>query len=434
MRYVNLLNIFTNMAITFNTTLRPTPFGLFDSSPAFQADADRVVTYVLRQLGEDVLAVELTKKMIWSCFEEATLAFNANIIEYQAKSNLVNLLGTPTGSVDPITGHSSVNLTNAYIRPNFEFLIRQAEPYASEVGYGQSLDSYSGSIELRTGVQDYDLYDELVDNAGNPLSAYMASGSSGRMKIFEVYHEAPIQFVFNSNLASNYISTGVPVESYTPDTRFYVLPIFEDVLRGQNLKAASKIRRSQYSYRITGRKIRIFPTPTNAISIYGRRLWIRVGFPPSAVPGTDLYTSGSYQSASGSYGPYPSITDGTLYGVSNPANVPMGVIDYSTINLWAKNWIYQYTLALATVLLGRVRTKMKSIPIPGAELTLNGDDLVSNGREDLDKLLNGEGGLIAKLDSLTYDKLAEKEANMAEQLQKQLKYLPMPPKYNISRS
>lgn len=422
------------MAITFNTTLRPTPFGLFDSSPAFQADADRIITYVLRSLGEDVLAVELTKKMIWSCFEEATLAFNANIIEYQAKSNLVNLLGTPTGSVDPNTGHSTVNLTNTYVRPNFEFLVRQAEPYAAEIGYGQSLDSYSGSIELRTGVQDYDLYTDLVDGGGNPLSSYMASGSSGRMKVFEVFHEAPIQFVFNSNLASNYISTGVPVESYTPDTRFYVLPVFEDVLRGQNLKMASKIRRSQYSYRITGRKIRIFPTPSAAISVYNRKLWIRVGFPPSAAPGSGLYVSGSYASMSGSYGPYPSIPDGTLYGISNPANMPMGVIDYGTINLWAKNWIYQYTLALATVILGRVRSKINTIPIPGAELTLDGDTLVSQGREDLDKLLNGDGGLISKLDSLTYDKLAEKEANKAEQLNKQLRYLPIPPKYNISRS
>lgn len=421
------------MPITFNTTLNPTPFGLFDAMPAFQADADKIIFYVLRSLGEDILSVELTKKMIWSCFEEATLAFNANIIEYQAKSSLVNLLGTPTGSIDPATGQSTINLTNVYVRPNFEFLIRQAEPYASEVGFGQSLDSYSGSIQLNVGQQDYDLYTDLVDHNGVPLANYMLSGSSGRMKVFEVFHQAPVQFMFNSNLASNFVATGLPVESYIPDTRFYVLPLFEDVLRGQNLKTAARIRRSAYTYRITGRKIRIFPAPNENLGIFSRKLWIRIGFPPSAAAGLDgMYDSGSY-SVSGSSGFYPGISDGTLYGVSNPANIPMGVINYGTINLWAKNWIYQYTLALCTVLLGRVRNKFKTLPIPGAELTLNGDDLVTQGREDLVNLLTGEGGLIAKLDSLTYDKLAEKEANMAEQIQKQLKFMPMPPAYNLSR-
>lgn len=421
------------MAITFTTTLHPTNFGFFDSDPLFQTDADKVVTYVLRSLGEDVLSVELTKKMIYSCFEEATLQFNANIIEYQAMSNLAALLGTPTGSTDPITGESSYNLTNVYVRPNLEFLIRQAEPYAAEVGYGQSMDSYSGSIVLTAGQQDYDLYTDLVDSNGTALSTYMGPETSGRMKVFEVFHDAPVQFMFNSNLASNFVATGLPVESYVPDTRFYVLPLFEDVLRGQNLKTASQIRRSHYRYRITGRKIRIFPTPTTLFNSNANKLWIRVGFPPSAAPGADgQFLSGSI-SVSGSSGLYPSIPDGTVFGVSNPANIPMGVINYSTLNLWARNWIYRYTLALCTVLLGRVRSKFKSLPIPGAELSLNGEDLVTQGREDIEKLLNGDGGLMKKLESLTYDKLQVKETERTEAMLKQLKLLPMPPKYVLSR-
>lgn len=430
------------MAITFNTTLKPTPFGLFDSSPAFQADADKIVTYVLRSLGEDVLSVELTKKMIWSCFEEATLAFNANIIEYQAKSNLVNLLGTPTGSTDPLTGHSSINLTNTYVRPNFEFLIRQAEPYAAEVGYGQSLDSYSGSIDLVNGKQDYDLYTDLVDSNGTPLASYMTSGSAGRMKIFEVFHQSPSQYMLNAQFANtNLAGFGGPAGlgggylsgDSSHGTNFYLLPLYEDVLRSQNIKTAMRLRRSAYSYRITGRNIRIFPVPGLNLTIYDQKVWIRVGFPPSAIQNADgSEISGSY-SISGSSGFQVPINDSTLFGVSNPANIPMGVIDYGTINLWAKNWIYQYTLACCTALLGRVRSKLDNIPIPGAELKLDGEQLLTHGRETMAALMTGEGGLVAKLDSLTYDKLAEKDANMAEQLMKQLKFLPMPPASNLSR-
>ena len=35
---------------TFNTTMNPCPFGFFDSDTAFQNDADKVVTFVLRKL------------------------------------------------------------------------------------------------------------------------------------------------------------------------------------------------------------------------------------------------------------------------------------------------------------------------------------------------------------------------------------------------
>ena len=115
---------------SFIQTMNPCSFGYWDSDPAFQNDADKVVVFVLRRLGEDVLSVELTKKMIWSALEEATMAFNAAMIEYRAKSDLTSLLGTNTGSLDSSTNYSSINLTNVYTYPNFEFLVRMAEPYA----------------------------------------------------------------------------------------------------------------------------------------------------------------------------------------------------------------------------------------------------------------------------------------------------------------
>ncbi len=418
---------------SFIKTLNPTSFGFFDSDLAFQSDADKVVNFVLRKLGEDVLSVELTKKMIWTCFEEATLYFNALMIEYQAKSNLASLLGSPTGSIDATTGKYQLNLINNYVQPNLEYLVRQAEPYASEVGYGQSLQSYSGSITLEVGRQDYDLYSELKDEAGNRLAAYMGTGSldvRGRMKVFEVYHFAPIQYVFNSNLASNFIATGLPVESYIPDTRFYVLPLFEDVLRASMLDAASRVRRSHYSYKLVGTAIRLFPTPNNLVPFYNDKLWIRVGFPPSAYPGImGTYFSGSLE-ASGSL-QNPAIPSTVIYGANSPANLPMGFINYSSLNPWSRNWIILYTLALCKELLGLVRSKMKSIPIPNAELTLNGDDLISQAREDKKDLLTGETGIITKLDALTYDKLSELEATRAENNLKLLQYLPMPPKYSL---
>ena len=59
---------------TFANTTNPTPFGLYDDDETFQKDADKIVTFVKRKLGDDILSVELTKKQIWANFEETLLS------------------------------------------------------------------------------------------------------------------------------------------------------------------------------------------------------------------------------------------------------------------------------------------------------------------------------------------------------------------------
>ena len=413
----------------FNQTLNPTPFGLYDSDISFQRDADSMVTYVKRKLGEDWLAVELTKKEIWTCLEEATKLFNAWIIEYQTISNLANLLGTPTGSFDPVTGQNTINLTNTYIAPNLEFLDRLAEPYANIIGWGSTQNSFSGSIDMSPGQQDYDLYTDLKDESGNPLYN-MLSGSGGKMRVVEVYHYAPIQFLFNSSFGTNFAGVGgvgVPAGAFNSDTRFNMLPMFEDVLRSSQLKLAGKVRRSHYNYRISGRNFRVFPAPGSVIPGVNDKVWIRVAF--AAAPGGAFIDLGTSGSLSGSYySAAASGFSGPSYGASNPANIPMGLINYATLNQWAKNWIARMALALATEVLGRIRRKVSRIPIPGAEVELDGSALVSESREDQEKLLEG---LKEKLESLSYSKLQEQQAAQAENLMKQLSFLPMPPTHAI---
>jgi hypothetical protein len=413
----------------FIQTLNPTPFGLYDSDPAFQRDADSMIIYVKRKLGADYLEVELTKKEIWSSFEEATKMFNGWTIEYQTKSNLANLLGTPTGSFDPTTGQNTINLTNAYIAPNLEFLDRLAEPYANIIGFGATQNSFSGSIDMISGQQDYDLFVDLKDDQGNPLYN-MLSGSGGKMRVVEVFHFAPIQYLFNSSFGTNFGSVGgvgIPLGAFNSDTRFHILPLYEDVLRSSQLKLAGKVRRSHYNYKISGRNFRVFPVPGAIIPGVNDKVWIRVAF--AAAPGgafIDINLSGSAgaskaaATASGFSGP--------SYGASGPGNIPMGLITYATLNQWAKNWIARMTFALSMETLGRTRRKIARIPVPGAEVELDGAALVTEAREDQTKLLED---LKEKLESLSYDKLQEQEATKAENLMKQLSFLPMPPTHLI---
>lgn len=419
------------MASTFNTTLRPTPFGFYDKYTLFQSDADNIVTFVFRRLGEDILGVELTKPMVWSCFEEATREFNGKMIEYQNISNLSNLMGMPTGSVDS-NGNNNINITNMYVQQNLEFLNALAAPYAGIIGYSQTEQTYLGYMNLTGSRQDYDLYTELFDGngTGQTLFSLQPSGSVGTMEVVEVFHNAPVQYMFNSNLASNFVASGLPVESYIPDTRFYVLPLFEDVLRSSMLKTAQKMRRSHFSYKIVGRTIRIYPTPSVITPNYNSRFWIRVRYGKSPFPtiASTLVASGSsyYTTGAGVSGSYQ---DDKIYGVNGPFNAPFGPLNYNSLNIWSRNWIAQYTLALSTELLGRVRSKFKTLPVPGTEISLNGDDLVTAGREDKEKLLTT---LKETLDNLTYDKIAERESTKSENMVKQLSYVPISPKVALT--
>ena len=96
---------------TFQSTSNTTPFAAFDDEKDFIIDANAMVTFVKRKLGDDILSVELTNKQVWMSFEEASLEYGRIVNEYQAKSQLGNLLGNdlniPTNDADTRDGGPS---------------------------------------------------------------------------------------------------------------------------------------------------------------------------------------------------------------------------------------------------------------------------------------------------------------------------------------
>ena len=133
------------------------------------------------------------------------------------------------------------------------------------------------------------------------------------------------------------------------------------------------------------------------------KLWLKVSFPPDPLN--------------------PDIEDSSIYGASNLSNVPFGRLTYKNANAVGRQWVRQYTLALCKELLGQVRSKFSTVPIPSGDLTLNGSDLIGQGREDQGRLRDQ---LVELLDSLTYSKLLESQATDAENIMRALKMIPMP--------
>jgi hypothetical protein len=148
--------------------------------------------------------------------------------------------------------------------------------------------------------------------------------------------------------------------SYSPGLNFVLFPVYWDIQRIQQIEMSNQVRRSAYTFELINNKLRIFPRP----EIDGMNLWL-------------TYSKKSELSSVTGNSPY-----GTNTGlISNPSNVPYTKISYSQINQPGKQWIYEYTLALASELLGLIRGKYTQLAIPGSELTLNGADLIAKGKD-----------------------------------------------------
>ena len=79
--------------------------------------------------------------------------------------------------------------------------------------------------------------------------------------------------------------------------------------------------------------------------------------------------------------------DYTNAKVSDPSNIPYKFLTYTEINSMGRNWIRKYTLALSKELLGIIRSKYASLPLPNGEVNMDGEALKSEGREEKANLL-----------------------------------------------
>ena len=104
-----------------------------------------------------------------------------------------------------------------------------------------------------------------------------------------------------------------------------------------------------------------------------------------------------------------------LEGINNVNTLPFENIPYQKINAIGKQWIRRFALALSKEVLGNLRSKFATIPIPGASVTLNGAALLGQAATEQEKLREE---LKTIFDELTYAKLSLKDAELGESINK----------------
>ena len=109
--------------------------------------------------------------------------------------------------------------------------------------------------------------------------------------------------------------------------------------------------------------------------------------------------------------------------MSDPSNVPYTFISYESINASGRQWIRKYTAALAKELLGIIRSKYSAMPVPDGEVTLDGEGLKAEGREEKTQLLEE---LKEFLESVSLTEKLKAEAEEANAQQEVLAKAPLP--------
>jgi hypothetical protein len=346
---------------TGNCTFSPgdTPFGYFDYDFQFQLDAPKVADFCARRLGYPMMDVELQSGSFFACFEQATSEFGNIINEYNIVDNFINLQGSAY--------NSNSNLSQKNIAPNLGRTLQLSKEYGSEAGVGGRITWRSGSLSCYSGQQNYNI-NTLFRDLVHP---------NEDIEIKRIFHDGPPAIV---RYFDPFVGTGMGTQqmlqsfgwgSYSPGVSFLMMPMYSDLLRLQAIEFNDMIRRSSYSFELINNQLKLFPIPTYNFILYFQYI---VESDRNAID--NITTSGV---------------------VSDMSNAPFNKIQYGDVNDVGKQWILKYTLALATETLGNVRNKYDSIPIPNAEIRMNGADLVTQGRENQTTLVTDLRGALDKV-------------------------------------
>ena len=365
-----------------------TPFGTFDNQSSFQTDAPKFAKWCAQRLGYPIMDVELQDTSFYACFEEAALEYSSQVNQYNIIDNLLQLRGQSTGS----------NLTHKNVTPTLGRSVALSKQYGTEASLpvGGNVDLKKGSITVTSGSQEYDL---------NAL--YAAVSESGKaIEIRRVYHGATpaIQRYFDPYATTGYgtqnLIEGFGFGSYSPAVSFTMMPIFEDLLRVQAIELNDEIRKSAYSFHLVNNKLRIFPDPSDTFKVW---------FDYYITEDKSGLVEGVGTSVTGS--------------ISDFSNVPYNTMSYNHINDPGKTWIRKYGLALSKEILGAVRSKYGTIPIPNSEVTMDGDALRTEAATEKEQLITQ---LRETLEQTSRRSLTEKDQEESEFLQQKLNKVPIP--------
>ena len=274
--------------------------------------------------------------------------------------------------------------------------------YGAQVYNFQIIDNLGKIVGTPTGssLNQINVKEDLSTNfsnvGGNSIGDYATEQ--------RIYHSSPAAI---NRYFDPYAGTGTGIQSlmqtfgfgnYSPGVNFMLMPIYFDALKLQAIELNDQIRKSGYSFNIeANRYLKLFPIPTKDYTLHFE-----------------------YVLKSTANAPVKNTADNLITDISN---VPYTTPTYIHINQPGRQWIRRYALALAKEMLGGVRGKYQSVPIPGDVTTLDHARLLAEAKDEKNKLIEE---LQSLLDETTRVKQLERKNEEADLTQKTFYKVPYP--------
>jgi len=390
------------------------PFGIYTGSSDFLSGASLQVKYVYKKLGGDVVDIELTPANVYAAYEEAVLEYSYIFNLHHGKNVLSSVLGATTGTFDHKgdrkTGPSGVNLK--FPRYQFTYAMNVGDGLAGVAGFGGTIAEYSASFKPKNNVQDYDIQNIIssssasgLDEGGTAVS-YAGKVGDNRVYITKVFYKSPramwrfYGYYGGIGVVGNYSTYG----QFADDSTFEIIPTWQNKMQAIMYEDSIYTRTSHYSYELINNKIRLFPNPSDWAFKDASAVWVKFYIKTDAWTEDDNYKSG-------------------IEGVNNVNTMPLDNIPYANINAIGKQWIRKYALSLCKEMLGQIRGKFTTIPIPGESVTLNHSELLSQAKEEQQQLRDK---LMEILKEMEYAELVKRDVEITDAATNTLKNSPLP--------
>jgi len=383
------------------------PFSVYTSDQYFLSGASDQVAYVYKKLGGDVLDIELSSSQVFAAYQESVLEYSYLLNIHQAKNSIGDLLGAKTGSFNEEGQlQDTTDLTDVALKfPKFkfEYARRVAHGYATEAGIGGDTPIYSASFSTTVEKQDYDLQQIISSSAEDGDFGSTNPVGDKRVNITKVYYKTPqamwrfYGYFGGLNTVGDLSSYG----QYSDDSTFQLVPTWQNKAQAMAFEDAIYTRNSHYSYEIKNNRLRLFP---NVVNVTPKTMWVEF-FVDSDTPWKD-----------------DTGVDHGIDGINNINSLPFENTPYQKINSIGKQWIRRFALSLCKEMLGNIRSKFSTIPIPGESVTLDGPALLSQAQTEQEKLREE---LKTIFDELTYTKIAQGDVELSDAITGIEKRVPM---------
>ena len=363
-----------------------------------EPERSKIYTRIKHLLGAPLRSVEVEDEMMDSLMELSIQDYEEYILQWLIDSQWVNLVNL---------NMSEKSVAKALVTRTMDFEQQFAYSYSKIVGL-QTMGPWvlkKDYFTLEKNVQNYEIpagreVNELLWFSNQAWTAFGLGGFAG---------------------VGGGVGLGADQAGFAQmgnQGSYYMMSGFDYLIRMQEANILNRILGGSLTYRITGlpdgkKNIFLYNTPGgkfnwNQYSGYvGKAVWYW------------YYDVGPDDRAA--------CLKANKDIIKLPTDVPLEELTWEELNVPGKQWVRRWFTAYVKETLARVRGKYSgNLKTPDSEITMDYTSLLTEAKDEKSKLLEELTGAEGWLTRLRPEKVMEREAQIAENLNKQMKFRAMP--------